>query len=54
MAGIGTGEFRPGRELMNASSLTSLHEGELPQVVERDFESQQIRLAGDAPRIQRD
>jgi basic amino acid/polyamine antiporter, APA family len=38
MAGISTDEFRPGRALMNADSMTSLRGGELPQVVERDFE----------------
>jgi hypothetical protein len=54
MAGISTDELRPGRALMNAGSMTSLREGALPQEVERDFESQRIRLAGDPPRIQRD
>jgi hypothetical protein len=54
MAGISTDEFRPGRALMNADSITYLREGALPQLVDRDFESQQIRLGGDAPRIQQD
>jgi hypothetical protein len=54
MAGISTDEFRPGLALMNAASMIALREGELPQAVERDFVSQQIQLAGDAPRIQRD